>query len=103
MIMLSLLTWIIGVGVLVALSTVLRYLANEAHELARSRYQEAVVAEQKAQALRGMQPARSDESFANGRESEPAGTTPPEAMLPLAELETSATDSTFHCFPPIPR
>jgi hypothetical protein len=73
MIMPSLLTWVIGVGVLVALSVVLRYLANEAHELARSRGHSAVAAEQKTQALRGMHRARADRSRTGRRESPLAG------------------------------
>jgi hypothetical protein len=37
MIMPSLMTWVIGAAVLIVLSVLLRYVANEAHELARSR------------------------------------------------------------------
>jgi hypothetical protein len=37
MIMPSLLTWVVGAAVLVIASLILRYLANEAHEVARSR------------------------------------------------------------------
>jgi hypothetical protein len=37
MIMPSLLTWVIGAAVLVVLSVMLRYLANEAHDPARTR------------------------------------------------------------------
>jgi hypothetical protein len=47
MIMPSLLTWAIGVAVLVVLSVVLRYVANEAHELARSRGRMSAVPEPK--------------------------------------------------------
>ena len=45
MIMPSLLTWAIGAAVLVVLSVVLRYVANEAHELARSRGRGSVATE----------------------------------------------------------
>jgi len=37
MIMPSLLTWVVGAAVMVIASLLLRFLANEAHELARSR------------------------------------------------------------------
>jgi hypothetical protein len=47
MIMPSLLTWAIGAAVLVVLSVVLRYVANEAHELARSRGRTSAVPEPK--------------------------------------------------------
>jgi hypothetical protein len=47
MIMPSLLTWAIGAAVLVVLSVVLRYVANEAHELARSRGRASAVREPK--------------------------------------------------------
>ena len=45
MIMPSLLSWAIGVVVLVVLSVVFRYVANEAHELARSRGRASVATE----------------------------------------------------------
>ena len=37
MIMRSLLTWMVGAGVLVVASLLLRFLANEAHEVTRAR------------------------------------------------------------------
>lgn len=43
----SLLTWVIGAAVLVILSVLLRYVENEAHELARSRGRASVAAEPK--------------------------------------------------------
>jgi hypothetical protein len=47
MIMPSLFTWAIGAAVLVILSVILRYVANEAHKLARSRGRASVVQEPK--------------------------------------------------------
>jgi hypothetical protein len=47
MIMPSLLTWAIGAAVLVVLSVLLRCVANEAHELARSRGRTSAVPEPK--------------------------------------------------------
>jgi hypothetical protein len=47
MIMPSLLTWVIGVAVLIVCSVLLRYVANEAHELARSRGRASAVRERK--------------------------------------------------------
>ena len=47
MIILSLLTWVIGTAVLVLLSVVLRYVANEADEVARSQGRASVAAEPK--------------------------------------------------------
>jgi hypothetical protein len=41
----SLLTWVIGAAVLVVLSVLLRYVANEAHELARSRGRASIARE----------------------------------------------------------
>jgi hypothetical protein len=49
MIIPSLLTWVVvGAVVLVVLSVLLRYVANEAHELARSRGRASVAAEPKS-------------------------------------------------------
>jgi hypothetical protein len=45
MIMPSLMTWVIGAAVLVVLSVLLRCVANEAHELARSRGRSSAAAE----------------------------------------------------------
>jgi hypothetical protein len=45
MIMPSLVTWVIGAAVLVVLSVLLRYVANEAHELARPRGRASIAAE----------------------------------------------------------
>jgi hypothetical protein len=42
MIMPSLLAWVVGTAVLVIASLILRYLANEAHEVARSRARASV-------------------------------------------------------------
>jgi hypothetical protein len=42
MIMPSLLTWVVGVSVLVIASLMLRYLANEAHEVAPSQRRASV-------------------------------------------------------------
>lgn len=92
----SLLTWIIGAGVLIVLSMVLRYLANDAHELARSRGQAFFAANQRAQALRRTQLAKSDGSRADRRDSGLPGIGI-EAMYPLAEQETSASDNAFDC------
>ena len=58
MIMPSLLTWVIGAAVLVVLSVVLRYVANEAHELARSRGRASVAAEPESEVLQATQPSR---------------------------------------------
>jgi hypothetical protein len=50
MIITSLLTWvIIGAAVLVVFSVLLRYVANEAHELARSRGRASVAAKPKSE------------------------------------------------------
>jgi len=46
MIMPSLLTWAIGAVILVVLSILLRYVANEAHELARARGRASAAPEQ---------------------------------------------------------
>jgi hypothetical protein len=48
MIIPSLLTWVIGTAVLVVLSVVLRYMANEADEVARSQGRASVGAEPKS-------------------------------------------------------
>jgi hypothetical protein len=48
MIMPSLLTWIGGAAVLVIASLLLRHLANEAHELARSRGRASLAPEPKS-------------------------------------------------------
>jgi hypothetical protein len=47
MIMPSLLTWVVGAVVLVVASLLLRFLANEAHELARALGRASVVTEPK--------------------------------------------------------
>jgi hypothetical protein len=47
MIIPSLLTWVIATAVLVVLSVVLRYVANEADEVARSQGRASVAAEPK--------------------------------------------------------
>ena len=48
MIIPSLLTWVIATAVLVVLSVVLRYVANEADEVARSQRRASVAAEPKS-------------------------------------------------------
>jgi hypothetical protein len=48
MIIPSLLTWVIGAAVLAVLSVLLLYVANEAHELARSRGRASVATEPKS-------------------------------------------------------
>jgi hypothetical protein len=48
MIMPSLLTWVIGAAVLVVASLLLRFLANEAHELARALGRASVATEPKS-------------------------------------------------------
>jgi hypothetical protein len=45
MIVPSLMIWVIGAAVLVVLSVLLRYVASEAHELARSRGRSSATAE----------------------------------------------------------
>jgi hypothetical protein len=57
MIVPSLFTWAIGAAVLVVLSVLLRYVANEAHELARSRGRALAVREPKGSSV--PQPKRS--------------------------------------------
>ena len=47
MIMPSLLTWMVGAAVLVVASLLLRFLANEAHEVARARGRALVAREPK--------------------------------------------------------
>jgi hypothetical protein len=47
----SLLTWVIGAAVLVVLSVLLRYVANEAHELARSRGRASIAVEPKSASM----------------------------------------------------
>ena len=51
MIMPSLLTWVIGAAVLVVCSVMLRYVANEAHELARSRGRASIATEPKGASM----------------------------------------------------
>jgi hypothetical protein len=48
MMMPSLLTWVVGAAMLVVASILLRYLANEAHELARSRGRASVAPSSKS-------------------------------------------------------
>jgi hypothetical protein len=48
MIIPSLLAWVIGTAVLIVLSVLLRYVANEAHEVARSRERASAAAELKS-------------------------------------------------------
>jgi hypothetical protein len=48
MIMPSLLTWVVGAVVLVVASLMLRYLANEAHEVARARRRASVAPARKS-------------------------------------------------------
>jgi hypothetical protein len=48
MIIPSLLTWVIGTAMSVVLSVLLRYAANQAHELNRSRGRASVAAEPKS-------------------------------------------------------
>ena len=48
MIMPSLLTWVVGAVVLVVASLLLRFLANEAHEVARARGRASVATGQKS-------------------------------------------------------
>jgi hypothetical protein len=51
MIMPSLLTWVVGAAVLVIASLILRYLANETHELARSRGRASVAPAPKSSSM----------------------------------------------------
>ena len=48
MIMPSLMTWVVGAAVVVIASLILRYLANEAHEVARSRGRASVAPSSKS-------------------------------------------------------
>ena len=48
MIMPSLLTWVVGVVVLVVASLLLRFLANEAHEVAKARRRASVASGSKS-------------------------------------------------------
>lgn len=48
MIMPSLLTWVVGAAVLAVASLLLRFLANEAHELARAQGRASVALEPKS-------------------------------------------------------
>jgi hypothetical protein len=92
MIMPSLLSWVIGASVVGALSIVLRHLANDAHELTRSRGRASVAANQKAQALRSTRLARSD-GLRPGHQESVFAEINLEGGHPLAEQGASASET----------